>query len=33
MKKFEKITAIIPLLVSENRHGEWIVDTESKGTP
>ena len=33
MKKFEKITAIIPLLESENRHGEWIVDTESKGTP
>ncbi|SDS06330.1 DUF6508 domain-containing protein [Parafannyhessea umbonata] len=33
MKKFEKITAIIPLLESENRHGKWIVDTESKGTP
>lgn len=33
MKRFEKITKPIPLLESEETHGEWIIDREHKGTP
>ena len=33
MKRFEKITKLIPLLESEETHGEWIIDREHKGTP
>lgn len=32
MKKFEKITSIIPVLLNEKNHGEWIVDTKHEGT-
>ncbi|MCI7504474.1 MAG: DUF6508 domain-containing protein [Coriobacteriaceae bacterium] len=32
LKKFKKITDIIPILESEEEHGKWIVDTEHKGT-
>ena len=31
MKRFEKTTKLIPLLESEETHGEWIID--HKGTP
>ncbi|WP_417060734.1 hypothetical protein [Ellagibacter isourolithinifaciens] len=33
MKRFEKITKLIPLLESEETRGEWIIDREHKGTP
>lgn len=33
MKRFEKITKLIPLLEAEETHGEWIIDREHKGTP
>lgn len=33
MKRFEKITRLIPLLEDEDAHGEWIIDRTSKGTP
>lgn len=32
MKRFEKITKLIPLLEAEETHGEWIIDREHKGT-
>ena len=32
MKRFEKITRLIPLLENEEAHGEWIVDRTSKET-
>ena len=33
MRKFEKITGIIPILEGEGKHGEWIVDAEHEETP
>lgn len=33
MRRFEKITGVIPVLEGEEGHGEWIVDTEHRGTP
>lgn len=32
MKRFEKITRLIPALEAEETHGEWIIDREHKGT-
>ena len=31
MRRFEKITSIIPALEDEGKHGEWIVDAEHRG--
>ena len=31
LRRFEKITSIIPALEDEGKHGEWIVDAEHRG--
>lgn len=32
MKRFEKITRLIPLLEAEESHGKWFVDNRHEGT-